>query len=73
MTKDEFKQLKEGDQFTHPQFSNPITVAKIHTWHEWPDGSGTQPIEVTIAVDTADGRYLKIHDADVQHITKVET
>ncbi len=73
MTKDEFKQLAVGDQFTHSRLFGTFTVAHIHTWNEWPDGSGTKPIEVTIAVDTADGRYLKIHDADVQHITKVET
>lgn len=72
MTKDEFKQLRAGDCFTHPQFIGFFTIATAHPWHEWPDGPGTTPVEVTIAVETTDGRYLKIDDTDVNLITKLE-
>ena len=72
MTKDEFKQLKAGDRFTHSRMPGIFTVGFAHTWHEWPDGPGTTPVEVTIAVETTDGRYLKIDDTDVNLITKLE-
>ena len=71
MTKDQFKQLQVGDRFTHPRFIGFFTIASTESWHEWPDGPGTHGVQVTISINTTDGRYMKIDDRDVAQIQKL--